>query len=110
MMAGVYMRTGPRILLLAAPLLVLPLITALYTHLNMDRQLFVERLGCGCDPGFNTNHLSLIICGVLLSGAAASWWGAARGLAHAWFWALSAGFVVLGAVFFWRFMYYNSWL
>jgi len=104
------MRTATRIVLFAAPLLVLPVVALFYTHLNVDRRMFVGRLGCGCGPFFNTNHLSLTLCGLLLSGSAASWWFAARGLPRAWLWALVSGFVVLGLVFFRQFMYHNAWL
>jgi hypothetical protein len=104
------MRTATRIVLLVAPLLVLPVAALFYTHLNIDRRLFVERLGCGCGPFFNTNHLSLSLCGLLLAGTASSWWFAARSLSRIWFWVVACGFVILGLVFFRQFMYYNAWL
>ena len=104
------MRATARIVLFAAPLLVVPVIALSYHHLNIDRRMFVGRLGCGCGPFFNTNHLSLTICGLLLSGTAASWWFAARGLSRTWFWTLVGGFVVLGLVFFRQFMDHNGWL
>ena len=103
------MRTATRIVLFAAPLLVVPVVAICYTHLNIDRRMFVGRLGCGCGPFFNTNHLSLTLCGLLLSGTASAWWFATRGLPRAWFWALVAGFVALGLVFFRQFMYHNAW-
>jgi hypothetical protein len=109
------MRTATRIVLFVAPLLVVPVVALCYTHLNIDRRLFVERFGCGCPKPdgyswFNTNHLTLIIAGLLLSGTASTWWFAVRGLPRKWFWLLVSGFVVLGLVFFRQFMYCNTWL
>lgn len=104
------MRIATRITLFATPLLMLPAVGQLYTHLNIGRRMFVERLGCGCGPFLNTNHLSLTISGLLLVSAAGSWWFAARGLSRTCFWSMVAGYLVLGLVFFRQFMYHNLWL
>jgi hypothetical protein len=104
------MRTGIRITLLTAPLLVLPAAGTFYTHLNIGNHLFVDRLGCGCTPGFNTNVLSLIVAAVLLLGAASCWWIAARELPRRWFWSLAGAFSLLGLEFFRHFMAQNLWL
>lgn len=104
------MRTATRIALFAAPLLMLPAVGLLYTHLNIGRRMFVDQLGCGCEPFFNTNHLSFAISGFLFVGGAGSWWLAARGLSRTWLWSAIAGYLVFGFVFFRQFMYHNLWL
>src|SRR5688572_11241489 len=104
------MRNGIRIGFFAAPVLILPCAGIYYTHLNIGQRMFVDRLGCGCDPGFNTNDLSLIVSAVLLAVAAASSWIAARGLSRSWFWSLAGGFFLLGLTFFTQFISHNSWL
>jgi hypothetical protein len=110
LMLNVDMRAGIRIALLAAPFLVVPPVAMFYTHLNIGKRMFVERFGCGCEQGFNTNFLSLTVACALLGGAAASWWFAARGLSRARSWALLGGFVSLSVVFFHQFMHHNLWL
>lgn len=104
------MRIASRITLLVAPLLVLPAAALVYTNLNIGRRIFVERLGCGCDPFFNTNHLSLTVSTGLLASAGVSWWFARRGLSRTMSWFLAAAFVVLGLSFFRQFMRHNLWL
>ena len=104
------MRTGIRIALFATPVFMLPAAGMYYTHLNIGNRMFVDRLGCGCAPGFNTNVLSLIVSAGLLLGAGAAWWVAARGLPRGWFWSLAGGFLLLGLVFFRQFMSHNLWL
>ena len=104
------MRTGIRIALFSAPVFVLPAAGMYYTHLNIGRRMFVDRLGCGCAPGFNTNVLSDVVAAVLLLGAALCWWLAARGLSRGWFWTLAGGFFLLGLAFFSQFMAHNLWL
>ena len=109
------MRAASRIILFVAPIAVVAVLAMLYTHLNIDKRLFVERFGCGCPKPdgyswFNTNHLTLIVTGLLLSGTASTWWFAVRRLPRKWFWITASGFVVLGLVFFRQFMYHNAWL
>lgn len=109
------MRRTARIVLFTAPLLVVPVVALAYTHLNIDKRMFVERFGCGCSKPegyswFNTNHLTLIVAGLLLSSVASSWWFVVRGLPRKWSILLASGFVVLGLVFFRQFMYHNAWL
>lgn len=104
------MGTGIRMTLFAAPVCIVPAAGMYYTQLNIGRRMFVDRLGCGCDPGFNTNVLSLIVSAVLLIGAAASWWIAARKLPQVWFPSLIVGFFLLGFMFFKHFMSHNLWM
>src|SRR5262245_58242693 len=86
------MRALKRVLLFALPLIVVPVISVTYTRLNIDQRLFVERFGCGCAPFFNTNHLSLGVCGLLTAGSASCWWVGGRDLSRSWLLAIIALF------------------
>jgi len=103
------MRASTRITLATGPLFVSPAVAVLYTYLNIGKRLFVQHLGCGCSPFFNTNHLSWTVCWILLLGTAASWWFSTSGLALRWRAAGVALFVALCLVFIRQFMYYNEW-
>ena len=103
------MRTSTRIMLATGPLAVLPSVAVLYTHLNVGQRLFVKRLGCGCGPFFNTNHLSWTVCWGLLLGTAFAWWFATSGLSPRSRAVGLALFVALSLVFIRQFMYYNEW-
>lgn len=109
MPCDVSMHIATRITLLVAPLLVMPAAGLAYTIMNISDRMFVEKLGCGCDPFFNTNHLSLTVSGGLLVSAAVSWGLASRGLSRWWLCLLVAAFVVLGRLFFQQFMDHNLW-
>ncbi len=37
-----------------------------YTWLNIEQRIFVEKFGCGCRTGFNTNHFNLIVFAVVI--------------------------------------------
>lgn len=103
------MRASTRIMLATGPLAVLPAVAVLYTHLNIGQRLFVKRLGCGCDPFFNTNHLSWTVCCGLLLGTTFAWWFATRGLSPRWRAVGLALLVALSLVFIRQFMYHNEW-
>jgi hypothetical protein len=94
--------------LATAPLLLLPSAALIYTHLNMKR-IFVPHLGCGCAPFFNTNHLSLTICSLLLAGTGISWWIASRGLNWGWRALGAIGLLGWGVIFFRAFISHNMW-
>ena len=96
-------------MLAGGPLAVLPAVAVLYTHLNIGQRLFVKRLGCGCDPFFNTNHLSWTVCWGLLLGTVFAWWFATSGLSPRWRAVGLALLVALSLVFIRQFMYYNEW-
>jgi hypothetical protein len=96
--------------LLIAPLFFPPAGGLLYTHLNVGRDLFVPRFGCGCREGFNTNSLSLIVCAVLLASTGAACWFGSRGLPRRWRIAYLAGCGFGFMVFFQQFVRYNFWL
>jgi hypothetical protein len=104
------MRLATRIALVAGPLLIVPSVTSVYTYLNIDKRVFVKHLGCGCSPFFNTNHLSLTICSVLLVGTGVSWWIASRGLSWRWRALGAVGFLGWSLIFLQGFMYHNAWL
>ena len=94
---------------LITPLLWLPVAGLLYMHLNIGRRLFVERLGCGCEEGFNTNWLSLIVCLALLLSSGTGCWFGSRGLSRRWRVAYLNCCGIAFLVFFRQFMYYNLW-
>lgn len=52
---------------LPLPLICASLIGITYFYLNMHKLLYVRRLGCGCAPRFNTNHLTLTIWAMLFT-------------------------------------------
>jgi hypothetical protein len=99
-----------RIVMFTIPVLIVPATAVAYNYFNIDQRLFLKRLGCGCGPFFNTNHLSLTVYGTLMASTASSWWSAVRGLSPGSFWTVVGGFIVVGIVFFRQFMYYNLWL
>lgn len=103
-------RFGRRVLWLAAPFAVLPLATALYTYLNASQRLFVGKLGCGCKPFFNTNHLSMVVSGFLVGSAAISWWFGTRQLSLAWRLPLAGIFAIVALLFVRAFLALNFWL
>jgi len=103
------MGLATRVALVAGPLLAVPAVTSVYTYLNIDRRLFVKHLGCGCAPFFNTNHLNLSICLLLLVGTGASWWIASRGVGWRWRMLGAAGFIGWSLVFCRAFMFHNGW-
>jgi hypothetical protein len=96
-------------MLATGPLAVLPSVAVLYTHLNVGQRLFVNRLGCGCGPFFNTNHLSWTVGWGLVLGTAIAWWFATSGLSPRWRAVGFTLFVALSLVFIRQFMYYNEW-
>jgi hypothetical protein len=51
-----------------------------YTDINIHQRMFVEKLGCGCADGFNTNHLTMTLGFATVGLTLASWWLAASGL------------------------------
>jgi len=106
---GGTMGLATRMALVAGPLLAVPAVTSGYTYLNIDRRLFVKHLGCGCAPFFNTNHLNLSICLLLLVGTGASWWIASRGVGWRWRLLGAAGFIGWSLVFCRAFMFHNGW-
>jgi len=36
-------------------------LVGLYSAVNLGSEVLVQRLGCGCVRGFNTNHLTLLV-------------------------------------------------
>ena len=96
---------------LSAPLLSLPGIGLLYWYLNIGQRLFEKQLGlgCGCKEGFNTNHLTYIVCFTLLAGTGAACWYASRGLPERWRFGYLGCCVLLLLAFFREFVYYNLW-
>ena len=105
------MRMPLRAALIGAPLLLLPGVALYYTHLNIDNRLFVGKLGCGCGPFFNTNHLTWIVASVLWIGAVLFWWTASHGLSFWWRMAVFvAGFLLVGRLWFRPFLDCNLWL
>ena len=82
----------------------------IYSDLNITQRLFVKRLGCGCHPFFNTNHLSLLICGGVLTLSGLLWWKASSDIPQNW----RKGFrIVAGIASLWFlrfFMMHNVWL
>ena len=95
---------------LVAPVIIAQALGFYYTLLNIHTGIFVRRLGCGCAHGFNTNDLTLVVSGVLLSVAAGCWWFGMRRLPRRWFWPLVRGFLVLAFMFFRKFIRCNQWM
>ena len=95
---------------LAAPVIIVQAMGFYYTFLNIHTEIFVRKLGCGCASGFNTNVLTLVVSGVLLSLAGGSWWFGMCRLPRRWFWPLASGFLVLAFVFFRKFITCNQWM
>lgn len=81
-----------------------------YTDLNITRRLFIERLGCGCHPFFNTNHLSLGISAAVLVLSALLWWRASGGFSHRWRIGFRMVFGVASLLYLRFFMMHNYWL
>jgi hypothetical protein len=104
------MRLTSRILLFVIPLIVSLMVGLLYTYLNIQKQLFVDRLGCGCNDGFNTNSLSLLVFGVMVAGTAFAWWVGTRGFRLLWRWGVFGILAVLSVIAFRFFHYYNFWM
>lgn len=105
------MKLAHRVGLIVTPLLALPTTAVYYTHLNMGDRMFVDKLGCGCGPFFNTNHLTVTVAIALWGSAVAAWWIASRGLAFPWRMVLfTAGFLAIGRFWFRPFLDYNFWL
>lgn len=91
------------------PVFSLPCLGLLYYDLNVNRRLFVKRLGCGCNDGFNTNHLTYLFCFALIGAVGYGAWSASRGVSQKWRISYLCGVVVL----FWEFLGYfmdrNLW-
>lgn len=52
---------------------------AAYTWLGVEQRLFVRRLGCGCETGFNANDLTLAVgMGMFLGVMAPTWRSVSR--------------------------------
>ncbi len=97
-------------LAIALALLLPSVVFVTYTDLNINERLFVERLGCGCQPFFNTNHLSLLISGGTLLISALLWWPASRSFPQRW---RTGSRIVssIASLWFLRFfMMHNAWL
>lgn len=95
---------------IALALLLPGVVFVIYTDLNITQRLFVKRFGCGCHPFFNTNHLSLLICGGVLTLSGLLLWWASNGFSQKW----RKGFRIvsgIAALWFLRFfMMHNAWL
>lgn len=95
---------------IAASLVLPGAIFVIYTNLNIHQRLFVERLGCGCHPFFNTNHLSLVISAAVLVFSALLWWPASSGFSRRWRIGFRTMFSVASLWFLRFFMTHNAWL
>lgn len=100
-----------RALLIAVPLFGLAGVGLGYTDLNIHQQMFVDVLGCGCKPGFNTNNLTMTLGFTCMGVTLASWWLASSGLS----WKLrlvltGAEFLALFFGFLGPFIRHNLWL
>jgi hypothetical protein len=94
---------------MAAPLICFTVADLIYFVLNIRLRWFVDYLGCGCAPGFNTNSLTGILGTTFMVGAAAACWSAPRGLSMRWrvsYLACSWAFLAWLTL---RFLYYNWW-
>ena len=97
----------------AASLIALALpcvIFAIYTDSNISERLFVERLGCGCHPFFNANHLSLIIGVFTATISFLLLWSASHQFALRWRNSYRAITGVYALLFLRFFMMKNYWL
>lgn len=100
-----------RLLLVAVPLFGLAGVGFTYTDLNINQRMFVDVLGCGCEPSFNTNDLTMCVGLTSMGLALTAWWLAASGLPWKARLVLSSlEFLVLGALFFRTFCRHNFWL
>jgi len=98
------------VLKMLVPVLSLPGVGLLYWDLNMNRRLFVGRLGCGCCEGFNTNHLTYIFCFTVMGAAGTGAWFASRRVRKEWRMGYLAGIAVLLWEFLIHFVDRNLWL
>lgn len=99
-----------KILYLPIPLIGVSLIGITYFYLNMHELLYVHRLGCGCAPGFNTNHLTLTIWAMLFTLEILGSIRASKGMTKSIRIPYLAGSVIL-ALYLSRFHFrYNIWL
>ncbi|HWQ92538.1 MAG TPA: hypothetical protein VN673_12770 [Clostridia bacterium] len=96
---------------LFSPLIGIGGVGLLYWHLNIGQRLFSKGwgLGCGCNDGFNTNHLTHLVCFTLLASTGAGCWFSSTGLPRRWRLGYLGfcGFLLLA--FFRQFIYYNLW-
>ncbi len=74
------LRNITRALLIIGPFFGLAGIGIGYTDLNIHQQKFVDALGCGCAPSFNTNDLTMCVGFTSMGLALTAWWLAASGL------------------------------
>ena len=100
-----------RLLLVAIPLFGLAGVGFAYTDLNINQRMFVDRLGCGCANGFNTNHLTMALGFTCAGLALPSWWLATSGLPWKFRLMLTvAGVLALLLGFVAPFFRHNFWL
>jgi hypothetical protein len=99
------------LLKLLSPLLGLAGVATLYWHFNTGQRLFSKGwgLGCGCKEGFNTNHLTYLVCFTLLAGTAVGCWFTSSRLPRRWRLGYLGGCGLLLLAFFREFIYYNLW-
>ena len=108
---SVSLRNITRALLIVVPLLGLVGVGVGYTDLNIYQQKFVDVLGCGCEPSFNTNDLTTCVGLTSMGLALTAWWLAASDLPWKARLALTcAEALALFFGFFVTFVRHNLWL
>jgi hypothetical protein len=108
---SVSLRNIPRALLIVVPFFGLAGVGVGYTDLNIYQQKFVDVLGCGCEPSFNTNDLTTCVGFTAMGLSLSAWWLAASGLPWKARLALTcAEALALFFGFFVAFVRYNLWL
>lgn len=96
---------------LLSPVLGLAGVGLLYWHLNIVQRLFNKGwgLGCGCKEGFNTNHLTYLVCFTLIGSAGVGCWFSSSRLPRRWRLGYLGCCALLLLAFFREFIYYNLW-
>ena len=97
------------IAVLGAPILLSAAVARIYWYFNIVKQLFVNRYGCGCRSGFNTNTITSILFYCIVGVVCIASWRLSLRLSFQWRIAYFGVIVAYLLVFGRLFLLHNLW-